>query len=101
MQLQMPEVQQIIKLRNLPLIQTTKGAIPLHYIIRYKASDSEMSLFCKILEDMRNTGVNLDTIDKSGEAPLHVACLNGCEKGAMWLIHHGVDINLTTKYVKT
>ena len=74
------------------------GSTPLHLLVRYKPSASDISEFYSILEQMKQAGANINERDANGDTALHISCANDSERNAMWLIRAGSDVTICNKY---
>uniref|UniRef100_A0ABD2VSK0 Uncharacterized protein n=1 Tax=Trichogramma kaykai TaxID=54128 RepID=A0ABD2VSK0_9HYME len=79
-----------------PNLANTEGTTPLHIICEKKYDDNFVELFF-YLNDENQQSVQIDSRDKLGNAPLHLALTLGHRRMAEFLLKRGADPNLANE----
>lgn len=76
------------------------GTSAFHYLVRGDYKDNK-NLFNRVAELILTNGQDINLENKSGETPLHGACLEGRHLCIRWLVEHNVNVHVTNKYGDT
>eukprot|EP01094_Clydonella_sp_ATCC50884_P027357 TRINITY_DN7829_c0_g1_i2.p1 TRINITY_DN7829_c0_g1~~TRINITY_DN7829_c0_g1_i2.p1 ORF type:complete len:467 (-),score=155.92 TRINITY_DN7829_c0_g1_i2:66-1313(-) len=88
-------IMELMQLPSLNLnIKSSDGSTALHFLVNIVPGAEEEALYRAVLHRMRDLGTDLDAINYSGDAPLHVACTRANVVAMRFLLEKGADTTI-------